>query len=46
MRYEEILGSDIYVRQLIEIASSPENANADFLVIPTGGEVTQEMFMR
>ena len=46
MRYEEILGSDIYVRRLIEIASSPNKADADFVVIPPGGEVTQEMFMR
>jgi hypothetical protein len=46
MRYEEILGSDIYIRRLIEIASSPDNADANFLVIPPGNEVTQEMFMR
>lgn len=49
MRYEEILGSDIYVRKLVEMASSsPEDAktNADFLVIPPESEVTQEMFMR
>jgi hypothetical protein len=46
MRYEEILGSDIYVRRLIEIASSPDSADADFLIIHPGNEVTQEMFMR
>ena len=46
MRYEEILGSDIYIRRLIEIASSPGKSDSDFLVIPPGGEVTQEMFMR
>ena len=46
MRYEEILGSDSYVRRLIEIASSPEKTNSDFLVIPPGVEVTQEMFIR
>ena len=47
MRYEEILGSDIYVKRLIEMASSSEvEADSDFLVIPPGGEVTQEMFMR
>ena len=46
MRYEEILGSDIYIRRLIEIASSPNKSDADFLVIPPGSEVTQDMFMR
>ncbi len=46
MRYEEILGSDIYIRKLIEIAGSIEDADAEFLVIPPGTEVTQEMFMR
>lgn len=46
MRYEEILGSDIYVRRLIEIASSPNNTDSDFVVIPPGGEVTQNLFMR
>ncbi len=46
MRYEEMLGSDIYVRRLIEIATSTDKADADFLVIPPGGEITQEMFMR
>lgn len=46
MRYEEILGSDIYIRRLIEIASSPGKSDADFLVIPPGSEVTQDMFMR
>ena len=46
MRYEELLGSDIYVRRLIEIATSTDKADADFLVIPPGGEITQEMFMR
>jgi spore coat protein CotH len=46
MRYEEILGSDIYIRRLIEIASSPENTDSEYLVIPPGAEVKQEMFMR
>jgi hypothetical protein len=31
---------------LIEIAASPDKADADFLVIPPGGEITQDMFMR
>jgi hypothetical protein len=54
MRYEEILGSDAYVRQLIELVQkaaeegtvSPNGAGPDFLVIPPGGEIRQEQFMR
>lgn len=53
MRYEEILGSDDYVRQLIATAEALRNgalqeaaAGPNFLVIPPGGEIRQEMFMR
>ena len=46
MRYEEILGSDIYVRRLIEIATQLDKTDSEFLVIPPGGEIKQEMFMR
>jgi hypothetical protein len=62
MRYEEILGSDGYVRRLTELVqraleegvtvldqaggdSSP-GPTTDFLVIPPGGEILQEQFMR
>jgi len=53
MRYEEILGSDDYVRRLIEAAialrdgtTQPANAGPDFLVMPPGGQIRQDMFMR
>jgi hypothetical protein len=53
MRYEEILGSDDYVRRLIETAialrrdgSGAMDPGPDFLVIPPGGQIKQEMFMR
>jgi hypothetical protein len=53
VRYEEILGSDDYVRRLIETAialsrdgGAVEDAGPDFLVIPPGGQIRQEMFMR
>lgn len=46
MRYEEILGSDDYVRRLVEAAIDLERADGDFLVIPPGGEVSQTQFMR
>jgi hypothetical protein len=53
MRYEEILGSDDYVRRLIDTAAAlrnqtirPDEVGPDFLVIPPGGEIKQSMFMR
>lgn len=47
MRYEEILGSDGYVRRLIEAAAELDKANYDdFVVIPPGGEIHQSQFMR
>ena len=53
MRYEEMLGSDGYVRRLVELAEqlSSNGADAsvvdkDFLIIPPGGEIRQESFMR
>jgi hypothetical protein len=54
MRYEEILGSDAYVRQLIELMQkaaeegtvSLNGAGNNFLLIPPGGEIRQEQFMR
>jgi len=46
MEYEEILGSDRYLRQLVEVAASLDQANDDFLVIPPGGEIRQDMYLR
>ena len=46
MDYQEILGSDQYVRRLIETAASLDKADHDFLVIPPGKSIQQEMFIR
>ena len=53
MQYEERLGSDGYVRQLVEIAralsdgcKSPNGFGRDFLVISPGGEIRQDQFIR
>jgi len=46
MRYEEILGSDAYIRRLVEAATNPEEAGDDFVIVPPGGEVRQEEFIR
>ncbi|MFQ5577699.1 MAG: DUF1638 domain-containing protein [Anaerolineae bacterium] len=46
MRYQEILGSDDYVRQLIEVAADLSRAGDEFVVIPPGGQVRQDQFIR
>lgn len=46
MRYEEILGSDRYVRRLIEIAATLDKADDEFVVVPPGGEIRQEQFIQ
>jgi hypothetical protein len=46
VRYEEILGSDEYVRRLVEAIDSPEGAGGEFVVTPPGGEMTQGRFLR
>jgi hypothetical protein len=45
MRYEEILGSDIYVKRLVEMATSAGEANQDFVVVQPGGEIKQKQFI-
>ena len=49
MRYEEILGSDDYVRRLVDLAAAVAAAwgqpDDDFLLIPPGGEIRQEAFL-
>jgi hypothetical protein len=45
MRYEEILGSDRYVRRLVEVAAALDKADDEFVVVPPGGEVRQEQFI-
>ena len=46
MRYEEILGSDRYIRRLVELVTALEDVDGDFLVIPPGAEIRQEQFIR
>jgi hypothetical protein len=46
MDYQEILGTDSYMRQLVEIASSLDKADDEFIVIPPGGELKQSHFIR
>jgi len=46
VRYQEILGSDRYVRRLAEVASSLDQADDEFVLVSPGGEVKQSMFIR
>ncbi len=53
MRYEERIGSDAYVRRLIEIAMTlsqgqelPDGVGRDFVIIPPGSEIRQDQFIR
>ena len=47
MRYEEIQGSDGYVKRLLEVATDLGKANKDdFVIIPPGGEIRQSQFIR
>lgn len=46
MRYEEVTGSDLFLRQLVETTYSPERASEDFVLIQPGGELKQADFVR
>lgn len=46
VRYEEILGSDEYLRRLGQVAQALELAGEDFVVVPPGGELKQNQFIR
>lgn len=46
LRYEEIVGTEVMLRRLIEIAAGLAQANDDFLVVPPGGVLTQQQFFR
>ena len=46
VRYEEITGSDLYLRQLVKVAADLDTADDNFLVVHPGGELKQSMFVR
>jgi hypothetical protein len=46
MRYEEKIGSDAYVRRLVTAMSAPEAIGDDFLLVPPGGTLRQEAYLR
>ena len=46
MSYQEMLGSDQYIRRLAELALSPDRNDYDFIIISPGGELKQRDFIR
>ena len=46
MEYSEILGSDLFVRRLIEVAEDLNKADGEFVVVAPGGELKQSQFIR
>lgn len=46
MRYEEMLGSDVFVRRLLEVAGELDKTDEEFVVIPPGGQIRQAQFIR
>jgi hypothetical protein len=46
MRYEELRGSDAYIRRLVEVASALDSVNGDFVLVSPGGELQLSQFLR
>jgi hypothetical protein len=46
MKYEEIVGSDAYIRNLVGAASTLNDSNEEFLVIAPGDIIQQSQFFR
>ncbi len=46
MRYEEILGAELYVERLAKAALAPMADDPDFVLVPPGGQIRQAEFLR
>jgi hypothetical protein len=46
MEYEEVLGSDAYIRGLVATINTLSDSNDEFLVISPGGVIEQNQFFR
>jgi hypothetical protein len=46
MKYEEVLGSEAYIRDLVKAVSTLSESDEQFLVIPPGGSIEQSQFLR
>ena len=46
MSYEEVLGSEDYIRDLVKAVGTLSESDEQFLVIPPGGSIEQSQFLR
>jgi hypothetical protein len=46
MKYEEVLGSEAYIRDLVKAVNTLSESDDEFLVIPPGGSIKQSQFLR
>ena len=46
MRYEELQGSEAYIRRLVEVAAALDTMDEDFVMVPPGGELQLSQFLR
>ncbi len=46
MEYEEVLGSDAYIRNLVDAVSSLDESNDEFVVVSPGESIRQDQFFR
>jgi hypothetical protein len=46
MHYQEILGSSEYFENLLLAASQPNLVGENFVLVPPGGTLRQDQFMR
>jgi len=46
MRYEEIIGSDVFLEQLVAMAISLDQVGEEYILIPPGGTLKQAQFFR
>lgn len=44
MRYEEILGSDRFIKRFLALIDDPNSADDEFIVVSPGGQINQESF--
>jgi len=46
LRYEEFIGTDTILQRLIEIAANLDQTDDEFIIVPPGRELTQDLFFR
>lgn len=46
IRYEELIGFDTMLLRLVKVATNLDQADEDYIVVPPGGTLTQDLFFR